>query len=139
MRLIASSTQPAAVFAAADRQQVTRILIAEDDADLRLLLRLVLHRAGYRVSEARDGVEALEAMSREAFDVVLLDNMDVDQLRQAVTIRNARGPHIRLEASGGVTLATLRAIAETGVDFISVGRITQSAPAVDIGLDYTLA
>ena len=44
-----------------------------------------------------------------------------------------------LEASGGVNLHTIRAIAETGVDFISVGRITQSAPAVDIGLDYTLS
>ena len=54
---------------------MTRILIAEDDADLRLLLRLVLHRAGHQVSEARDGVEALESMSRETFDVVLLDNL----------------------------------------------------------------
>ena len=52
-----------------------RILIAEDDADLRLLLRLVLHRAGHQVTEARDGVEALEAMSRQGFDVVLLDNL----------------------------------------------------------------
>jgi nicotinate-nucleotide pyrophosphorylase (carboxylating) len=44
---------------------------------------------------------------------------------------------VALEASGGVTLETVRAIADTGVDFISVGRITQSAPAVDIGLDYS--
>ena len=46
---------------------------------------------------------------------------------------------VPLEASGGVTLETIRFLAETGVDFISVGRITQSAPAVDIGLDYSLA
>jgi nicotinate-nucleotide pyrophosphorylase (carboxylating) len=45
---------------------------------------------------------------------------------------------VPLEASGGVTIETIRAVAETGVDYISVGRITQSAPAVDIGLDYTL-
>lgn len=49
--------------------------MAEDDTDLRLLLRLVLHRAGHQVSEARDGVEASSAMSRETFDVVLLDNL----------------------------------------------------------------
>ena len=54
---------------------MARILIAEDDADLRLLLRLVLHKAGHRVTEARDGVEALEALTREAFDVVLVDNV----------------------------------------------------------------
>jgi CheY-like chemotaxis protein len=54
---------------------VARILIAEDDADLRLLLRLVLHRAGHQVTEARDGVEALEALTRASFDVVLVDNV----------------------------------------------------------------
>ena len=46
------------------------------------------------------------------------------------------GDKVKLEASGGVTLETIKAIAETGVDYISVGRITQSAPAIDIGLDY---
>jgi nicotinate-nucleotide pyrophosphorylase (carboxylating) len=61
--------------------------------------------------------------------------MDLAMLRAAVVQVNRRVP---LEASGGVTLETIRSIAETGVDFISVGRITQSAPAVDIGLDYTL-
>ncbi len=64
---------------------------------------------------------------------LLLDNMGPDMLREAVTI--AAG-HATLEASGGVTLGTIRSLAETGVDFISVGRITQSAPAIDIGLDY---
>ena len=54
---------------------MARILIAEDDADLRLLLRLVLHKAGHQVTEARDGVEALEALARAAFDVVLVDNV----------------------------------------------------------------
>ena len=65
---------------------------------------------------------------------LLLDNMDPATLREAVALAAGRA---KLEASGGVTLETVRAIAETGVDFISVGRITQSAPAVDIGLDYT--
>jgi len=63
---------------------------------------------------------------------ILLDNMSNDELRQAVEMTGGR---IALEASGGVSLASIRAIAQTGVDFISVGRITQSAGAVDIGLD----
>jgi len=64
---------------------------------------------------------------------LLLDNMDPGTLRQAVAIVDGRA---KTEASGGVTLETIRAIAETGVDYISVGRITQSAPAIDIGLDW---
>jgi len=75
--------------------------------------------------------EALEAGA----DRLLLDNMGPAVLRQAVALVAGRVP---LEASGGVNLDTIRAIAETGVDYISVGRITQSAPAVDIGLDYSL-
>lgn len=67
-------------------------------------------------------------------DIVLLDNMPPTLLRQAVALVGGRA---RTEASGGVTLETIRAIAETGVDFVSVGRITQSAPAADIGLDWS--
>ena len=67
-------------------------------------------------------------------DRLLLDNMGPDTLRQAVALIAGRVP---TEASGGVNLATIRAIAETGVTFISVGRITQSAPAADIGLDFS--
>ncbi len=72
-----------------------------------------------------------EALAAGA-DSLLLDNMAPETLRQAVVIVGRR---VELEASGGVTLETLRAIAETGVDYVSVGAITQSAPAVDIGLD----
>jgi nicotinate-nucleotide pyrophosphorylase (carboxylating) len=64
---------------------------------------------------------------------LLLDNMDVAQLREAVALVAGRVP---TEASGGVTLETIRAKAETGVTYISVGRLTQSAPAADIGLDF---
>jgi nicotinate-nucleotide pyrophosphorylase (carboxylating) len=74
---------------------------------------------------------------RQALDahaeMILLDNMSVTQLRQAVQMANGRA---KTEASGGVNLQTVRAIAETGVDFISVGALTHSAPAVDIGLDF---
>jgi len=66
-------------------------------------------------------------------DAILLDNMSNVQLREAVELI---GDQARSEASGGVTLDTVRGIAETGVDSISIGRITQSAPATDIGLDW---
>jgi nicotinate-nucleotide pyrophosphorylase (carboxylating) len=67
---------------------------------------------------------------------LLLDNMAPATLRDAVALVAGRVP---TEASGGVTLDTIRVIAESGVDFVSVGRITQSAPAADIGLDFALA
>ena len=75
--------------------------------------------------------EALEAGA----DILLLDNMDLSTLVEAVKIVNHKIP---LEASGGVSLETIGDIALTGVDFISVGRITQSSPSVDIGLDELL-
>lgn len=69
-------------------------------------------------------------------DMVLLDNMSLEHLRDAVRRRNEQAHAVKLEASGGVTLDTVRAIAETGVDRISVGALTHSAPALDIALDY---
>lgn len=66
-------------------------------------------------------------------DIILLDNMTRPQLRKAVSLVAGRA---RTEASGGVSLRTVRGIAQTGVDFISVGALTHSAPAVDIGLDF---
>ena len=69
-------------------------------------------------------------------DFILLDNMSLADLREAVRLCP---PHIQLEASGGVNLSTVRAIAETGVHFISVGAITHSAPSVDFGLDFAPA
>ncbi len=69
-------------------------------------------------------------------DIVLLDNMGPAELREAARRRDAQAASVRLEASGGVTLANVRAMAETGVDRISVGALTHSAPALDIALDY---
>ena len=66
-------------------------------------------------------------------DIVLLDNMSLSELRRAVKLV---GTCAKTEASGGVTLKTVRAIAKTGVDFISVGALTHSARAVDVGLDF---
>jgi len=90
---------------------------------------------GLQVQVEVDRLEQIEPALAAGADRLLLDNMRPDMLRQAVEIVAGRVP---LEASGGVNLETIRAIAETGIDFISVGRITQSAPAVDIGLDYSL-
>lgn len=73
-----------------------------------------------------------EAIAAKA-DMLLLDNMALDTLREAVGLAKAAGIHT--EASGNVSLDTVRAIAETGVDVISVGKLTHSAPAIDIGLD----
>ena len=84
-------------------------------------------------SDNLDQVRAFLAM--DGVDYILLDNMTPDELRTAVELRGERGCPL-LEASGGVTFETLRDIAETGVDFISVGALTHSAPALDVGLDF---
>jgi nicotinate-nucleotide pyrophosphorylase (carboxylating) len=88
---------------------------------------------GLPVQVEVDRLDQIEPALAAGADRLLLDNMELESLRHAVAQVARRVP---LEASGGVTLDTIRAIAETGVDYISVGRITQSAPAVDIGLDY---
>jgi nicotinate-nucleotide pyrophosphorylase (carboxylating) len=91
---------------------------------------------GLQVQVEVDRIDQIEPALTAGADRLLLDNMDPAMLREAVRLVGGRVP---LEASGGVTLETIRLLAETGVDFISVGRITQSAPAVDIGLDYSFA
>jgi nicotinate-nucleotide pyrophosphorylase (carboxylating) len=91
---------------------------------------------GLPVQVEVDRVEQIAPALDAGADRLLLDNMDPAKLREAVRLVAGRVP---LEASGGVTLETIRFLAETGVDYISVGRITQSAPAVDIGLDYALS
>jgi nicotinate-nucleotide pyrophosphorylase (carboxylating) len=83
-----------------------------------------------------DALEQLDAVLPVRPDIVLLDNMTPAQLREAVARRNAFDAAIELEASGGVNLATVRAIAETGVERISVGALTHSAIALDFGLDW---
>jgi nicotinate-nucleotide pyrophosphorylase (carboxylating) len=80
-----------------------------------------------------DRVDQIEPALSAGATHLLLDNMDPATLRGAVTLIGGRVP---TEASGGVRLDTIRAIAETGVTYISVGRLTQSAPAADIGLDF---
>lgn len=90
---------------------------------------------GLQVQVEVDRIDQIEPALAAGADRLLLDNMSNDELREAVALVAGRVP---LEASGGVNLDTIRGIAETGVTYISVGRITQSAPAVDIGLDFAL-
>jgi nicotinate-nucleotide pyrophosphorylase (carboxylating) len=101
--------------------------------------RLAAALTGQRSLPVEIEVDTLEQLRRVLGlrpNVVLLDNMPTDDMRAAVQLRDQTAPGVQLEASGGVTLATLRAIAETGVDRISVGALTHSAPALDIALDY---
>lgn len=75
--------------------------------------------------------EALQAGA----DIIMLDNMHPDQMREAVTVIRKQAPHVKVEASGNVSLDTIRGIAESGVDVISVGRLTYSFESLDISLD----
>ena len=82
-----------------------------------------------------DNLDQLEIVLACPVDIVLLDNMTLGQLRAAVAVRDRINSKVFLEASGGITMESARRIAQTGVDWISVGAITHSAPALDIGLD----
>ena len=83
-----------------------------------------------------DTIDQIEPAIQAGATRILLDNMEPSTLRKAVKIVSGRAP---TEASGGITLETIKAMANTGVDYISVGRLTQSAPAMDIGLDLFFA
>lgn len=103
------------------------------------VLQEMIDRAHAAHPDAKLEIEADTLEQVEKFyalrgvDFLLLDNMSLEELREAVRLCP---PHMRLEASGGVNLSTIREIAETGVHFISVGAITHSAPSVDFGLDF---
>ena len=86
-----------------------------------------------KVEIEADTLDQVAQAADAGADIILLDNMNAEQLRSAVKIAKGRA---KTEASGGVNLATVRAIAGSGVDFISVGALTHSARAVDIGLDF---
>lgn len=99
--------------------------------------RLAAEHPDVEVELEADNLKQVEAfLQLDGVDHILLDNMDCGELRAAVSLRgNSTRP--LLEASGGVSLETVRDIAETGVDFISVGALTHSAPALDLGMDFT--
>ncbi len=97
------------------------------------IARLRAERPGVRVELEADTLEQVRGfLTLEGVDVILLDNMTLEELREAVSLSAGR---VALEASGGVNLETVSAIAQTGVDFISVGALTHSARALDFSLE----
>lgn len=92
--------------------------------------------AGLPVEIEVDSLVQLDHVLPTKPEIVLLDNMSLDAMREAVRRRNAASPGTLLEASGGVNLSTIRGIAETGVDRVSVGALTHSVAALDIALDF---
>ncbi len=82
-----------------------------------------------------DSLDGLREAIAAGADEVLIDNFTPDQMREAVAVRNELNAAVRLEASGGLTLESARAVAATGVDFIAVGELTHSARVLDLGLD----
>jgi nicotinate-nucleotide pyrophosphorylase (carboxylating) len=82
-----------------------------------------------------DSLDGLALAIEAGADEVLIDNFSVDAMREAVALRDELAPGVRLEASGGLTLESARAVAATGVDFVAVGELTHSARILDIGLD----
>lgn len=91
---------------------------------------------GVSIEVEVDSVAQLRDALQGRPEIVLLDNMDLQTLRESVQIRNEVAPEVLLEASGGVTLATVAEIAHTGVERISVGGLTHSAPALDLAFDW---
>jgi len=83
-----------------------------------------------------DTLDQLDEVLPVGPDIVLLDNMVPAQLKEAVKRRNKQNSNVELEASGGIELSTIRAVAESGVERISVGALTHSAACLDIGLDW---
>ncbi len=91
---------------------------------------------GMKIEVEADTLEQVRGLVQvEGIDVILLDNMETSEMREAIAL--GRNKPVKFEASGGVNLSTVRRIAATGVDFISVGALTHSAPAVDLSLEIT--
>lgn len=109
--------------------------LAAVDGDIRIAIKRArtVGPAGIKVEVECDTLEQVKTAIDAGADVIMLDNMSLVDLREAVLLVEG---HAVTEASGGVTLETVRRIAETGVDWISVGALTHSAPALDLALDF---
>ena len=90
---------------------------------------------GLKIEVEAATLDEVREAARCGAEIILLDNMGMAELEEAVALVRAEFPTIKLEASGGITLERVAAVAATGVDFISVGALTHSAPAIDISLD----
>jgi nicotinate-nucleotide pyrophosphorylase (carboxylating) len=109
--------------------------LAACDGDIALAVRRVreMSPAGIQIEVEVESPEQVRAAVDAGAHIVLLDNMSIDELRESVKVADGR---VKTEASGGVNLSTVRAIAETGVDWISVGALTHSPPALNLALDF---
>jgi nicotinate-nucleotide pyrophosphorylase (carboxylating) len=109
--------------------------LAAVDGDIRAAVKRAraLASSGIKVEVECDTLDHVKTAIDAEADVIMLDNMSLVDLREAVKLVNGSAV---TEASGGVTLETVRRIAETGVDWISVGALTHSAPALDLALDF---
>jgi nicotinate-nucleotide pyrophosphorylase (carboxylating) len=87
----------------------------------------------FKIEVEADTVQQAQTAAEAGADIILLDNMSREELSQSIELISGRS---KTEASGGITIDTVREIAETGVDYISIGALTHSAPAVDIGFDF---
>ncbi|PYJ43810.1 MAG: carboxylating nicotinate-nucleotide diphosphorylase [Verrucomicrobia bacterium] len=113
-------------------------LVAQPDlAQLAVAIRKAkLRNPSMKVEVEADSLEQVRALIHiEEIDLILLDNMETTEMREAIAL--GRNRKVKFEASGGVNLKTVRRIAATGVDFISVGALTHSAPAIDLSLELT--
>jgi nicotinate-nucleotide pyrophosphorylase (carboxylating) len=109
--------------------------IAALDGNVRLAIERVRSAAvaGMRIEVECQNLDQVSAALKAGADIIMLDNMGLHDMREAVLLVGGRAV---LEASGGVNLQTVRGIAETGVDWISIGSLTHSAPALDLALDF---
>ena len=114
--------------------QAQRILVVEDDPQVNNLFCKILRRKGYQVTEAGEGQQALKLYRQEPADVVLLDNMNVETVVEAVRLTAGRAV---LEVSGGLDATNVAAYARTGVDFLSLGALTHSAGVVDLSMAFS--
>jgi nicotinate-nucleotide pyrophosphorylase (carboxylating) len=123
------------------RQDLSAAVLIKDnhlsalDGDVRLAVKRAreLVSDGIKVEVECDTIQQVQAAIEAKADIILLDNMAPAKMKEAVEMIEGRAI---VEASGGVTLATVRAIAESGVDWISIGALTHSAKAMDLGLDF---
>ena len=109
--------------------------LAACDGDVALAVRRArdMAPAGMHIEVECESPDQVRAAVEAGAHIVLLDNMSLDQLRESVSVAAGR---VKTEASGGVNLSTVRAIAETGVDWISIGALTHSPPALNLALDF---
>ncbi len=94
------------------------------------------HRTKFKIEVETKNLKEVEEATRTKADIIMLDNFEIDEMKKAVHLIN--NGKCKVEASGGVNLDTIKEIAETGVDFISVGALTHSVKALDISLEITV-